>query len=43
LIGLAASGVLRLPVEKAFGLDEARAAALASAEPGRSGKIAFKG
>jgi NADPH:quinone reductase-like Zn-dependent oxidoreductase len=43
LIRLAATGALKLPVEKAFGLDEAPAAARASAEPGRTGKIAFRG
>lgn len=42
LVRLAASGELRLPVEKIFPLAEAGAAARASAQPGRTGKIAFK-
>lgn len=42
LIRLAASGALKLPVEKAFPLDQAPAAAHASARPGRTGKIVFK-
>ena len=42
LMGYAASGVIDLPIDKAFTLEEAGAAARASAEPGRGGKIAFK-
>ena len=39
LIKLAATGVLKLPVEKAYDIAEAGAAAAASAVPGRAGKI----
>jgi len=42
LVGMAASGALKLPVEKTFPLAEAAAAARASAEPGRTGKIALR-
>jgi NADPH:quinone reductase-like Zn-dependent oxidoreductase len=42
LVLLAATGALKLPIEKSFGLDEAAEAARASAVPGRSGKIAFR-
>lgn len=42
LVRMAASGELKLPVEKIFPLAEAAAAARASAEPGRTGKIALK-
>jgi NADPH:quinone reductase-like Zn-dependent oxidoreductase len=42
LIRLAAAGALKLPIEKSFPLDQAAEAARASAQPGRSGKIAFK-
>jgi NADPH:quinone reductase-like Zn-dependent oxidoreductase len=42
LIRLAASGALKLTVEKAFPLEEATEAARASIEPGRTGKIAFR-
>ena len=37
-----ASGSLTLPVEKVFPLDEIAAAARASAEPGRRGKILLR-
>jgi NADPH2:quinone reductase len=42
LVRMAATGELKLPVEKAFPLAEAAAAARASAEPGRTGKIALR-
>ncbi|HEY1943722.1 MAG TPA: zinc-binding dehydrogenase [Roseiarcus sp.] len=42
LVRMAASGELKLPVEQAFPLAEAAAAARASAQPGRTGKIALK-
>jgi NADPH:quinone reductase-like Zn-dependent oxidoreductase len=42
LIRLAATGALKLPIEKAYSLEDAPAAALASAQPGRTGKIAYK-
>ena len=40
---LAAAGVLKLPVEKSFPLEEAAEAARASMQPGRKGKIALRG
>jgi len=42
LVRLAATGALKLTVEKAFPLEEAAEAARASMQPGRSGKIAFR-
>jgi NADPH2:quinone reductase len=42
LLRLASTGALKLPLEKSFDLSEAGAAARASAEPGRTGKIAFR-
>jgi SAM domain (Sterile alpha motif) len=39
---VAATGALKLTVEKAFPLEEAAEAARASIEPGRTGKIAFR-
>lgn len=43
LVRLAAEGVLKLPVERAFPLEEAAEAARASMQPGRTGKIVFRG
>lgn len=43
LMGLAAKGELRLPIEASFGLDEVAAAVRASGEAGRKGKIALRG
>ena len=42
LLKMAATGELKLPVEKAFPLAEAADAARASAQPGRNGKIALR-
>ena len=42
LVRLAATGALKLTVEKAFPLEEATEAARASMRPGRTGKIAFR-
>ena len=42
LVRLAATGALKLTIEKAFPLEEAAQAARASMEPGRTGKIAFR-
>ncbi len=42
LVRLAAAGALKLTVGKAFPLEEPAAAARASMEPGRTGKIAFR-
>ena len=42
LVRMAATGELKLTVEKSFPLSQAAAAAQASAEPGRTGKIALK-
>ncbi len=42
LIGLIASGTLKLPAGGVFGLDEAAAAVTAAQTPGRSGKILFR-
>jgi NADPH:quinone reductase len=42
LVRLAATGALKLTVEKAFPLEEAAEAARASIQPGRTGKIAFR-
>ena len=43
LVRLAAAGVLKLPVEKSFPLEEAAEAARASVQPGRKGKIVLRG
>jgi NADPH2:quinone reductase len=43
LIGMAASGQLRLGLDERFALADPAAAAAASARPGRSGKVAFSG
>jgi len=43
LIADAASGKLKLPIEAAYGIDQVAAAARASGEPGRKGKIAISG
>jgi NADPH2:quinone reductase len=42
IVRLAATGELRLTVEKAYPLEEAAEAARASMQPGRTGKIAFR-
>jgi len=42
LVHLAATGALKLTIEKAFPLEEAAEAARASMQPGRTGKIAFR-
>lgn len=42
LVRMAATGELKLPVERTYRLAEAAAAAQASAQPGRTGKIALK-
>lgn len=42
LIGMAASGELRLPVDGVFPLDKAAEAAAASDRPGRGGKVVLK-
>ena len=43
LVRLAAEGVLKLPVEKSFPMEAAPEAARASMQPGRTGKIVFRG
>ncbi|MBD8067127.1 zinc-binding dehydrogenase [Devosia sp. PTR5] len=43
LVRDAAAGTLKLPIEKAYGIDEVAEAARASGEPGRKGKIAIRG
>lgn len=43
LVRDAASGKLRLPIEKAYSIDAVAEAAQASGEPGRKGKIAIRG
>lgn len=43
LLRLAATGALKLPVDKVFALEDAASAARASAEPGRAGKILLRG
>lgn len=43
LIGDAAAGKLKLPIEAAYGLDQVAEAVQASAEPGRKGKVAIRG
>ncbi len=43
LVRDAASGKLKLSIEKAYPIDQAAEAARASGEPGRSGKIAIRG
>lgn len=43
LIADAASGKLKMPVEKTFSIDAVAAAVAASGEPGRKGKIAIQG
>jgi NADPH:quinone reductase-like Zn-dependent oxidoreductase len=43
LVRDAASGKLKLPIEKAYAIDEVAEAARASGEPGRKGKIAIRG
>lgn len=43
LVRDAASGKLKLEIEKAYPIDQAAEAAKASAEPGRKGKIAIRG
>ena len=42
LVRLAATGALKLTIEKAFPLEEAAEAARASMQLGRTGKIAFR-
>jgi NADPH:quinone reductase-like Zn-dependent oxidoreductase len=42
LLQLAARGGLSLPVDGVFGLDEVAAAAKASLEPGRNGKVLLR-
>ena len=42
IVRLAATGELKLTVEKAHPLEEAAEAARASVQPGRTGKIAFR-
>jgi NADPH:quinone reductase len=42
IVRLAATGELKLTVEKAYPLEEAAEAARASMQPGRTGKIAFR-
>jgi NADPH:quinone reductase-like Zn-dependent oxidoreductase len=42
LVHLAATGALKLTIEKAFPFEEAAEAARASMQPGRTGKIAFR-
>ncbi|MNJ04850.1 hypothetical protein D3C73_1658020 [compost metagenome] len=42
LLQLAARGGLSLPVDGVFGLDEVAAAASASLEPGRNGKVLLR-
>jgi len=42
LIGLVASGALRLPVEAVFSLDQVREAVRASLAPGKAGKVLLK-
>jgi NADPH2:quinone reductase len=43
LVRLAATGALKLPVERSFPLEEAAEAARASMKPGRTGKIVLRG
>jgi hypothetical protein len=43
LIADAASGKLKMPVEKTFSIDAVAVAVAASGEPGRKGKIAIHG
>ncbi len=43
LVRDAASGVLKLEIEKAYSIDQVAEAARASGEPGRKGKIAIRG